>query len=130
MEAKQSLGKYEPDPAAVFAAAISLWQECHKQTVVDPEVNLSDCYSGMDGLMREIMRIATLFEAWSCKYVNFEKLNDVWPYLLEDRFGRECLSVFLPDGLSDFDESDCRRVAARLRLSLRSPSSYVSTQMS
>ena len=107
------------DPAAVFAAASSLWRECHEQAAAGPRVNLSDCYGGMDGLMREVMRIAALFEAWSCNHVLFEELDDVWPYLLEDRFGRECLSVFLPDGLSEFDESDCRRVAARLRLRFR-----------
>lgn len=119
MKTKPDLGEQESDPAAVFSAATSLWQECLKQAAVEPHVNLSDCYSGMDGLMREVMRIATLFEAWSCKHVIFEELNDVWPYMLEDRFGRECLSIFLPDGLSEFDEHDCQRVAARLRLSFR-----------
>lgn len=73
----------------------------------------------MDELVRETRRIATLFEAWSHKHVNFDELDDVSPYLLEDRFGEEWLSVFLPDGLSEFDESDCRRVAARLRLIFR-----------
>ena len=77
------------DPAAVFAAATSLWRECQKQAATEPGVNLSDCYGGMDSLMREVMRIATLFETWSCSHVRFEELNDVWPYLLEDRFGRE-----------------------------------------
>jgi len=104
------------DSAAVFAAVIALWKECHAQAAAHPTMNLSDSYSGIDGLMREIMRIATLFEAWSCTHVNFEELNDIWLYLLEDRFGRECLSVLSPDGLSEFDESDCRRVATRLRL--------------
>lgn len=121
MKTNQNLGADNLDPAAVFAAATSLWQECHKQaaTTVNPRVNLSDAYSGVDGLMREVMRIATLFESWACTHVNFDELTDVWPYLLEDRFGQECLSIFLPDGLSEFDEHDCRRVAARLRLSFR-----------
>jgi len=119
MRTNRNLGAGKLDPAAVFAAAISLWKECHKQAAVEPQVNLSDCYRGIDGLIREVMRIATLFESWSCKHVIFEELDDVWPYLLEDRFGQECLSVLLPDGLSEFDERDCRRVAARLRLSIK-----------
>ncbi len=119
MKTKSDLGDWNPDPAAVFAAATSLWEECHKKATSEPRINLSDCYSGMDGLMRETMRIAALFETWSCKHINFAELNDVWPYLLQDRFGKECLSVLLPDGLSVFDDSDCRRVAARLGLSLR-----------
>jgi hypothetical protein len=119
MNAMENLGVHQPDPAAVFAAAMSLWKECHRQSENEPQLNLSDCYSGIDGLMREIMRIAILFEVWSCEHVIFEELNDVWPYLLEDRFGQECLSFFLPDGLSEFGIGDCQRVAARLRLRFR-----------
>ena len=107
------------DPAAIFAIATSLWQECHKHAKIDPNINLSDAYSGVDGLMREVMRIATLFESWACVHVNFNELTDVWPYMLEDRFGKECLSILLAESLSDFDEHDCRRVAARLRLTVR-----------
>lgn len=112
---------YKPDSAAVFAAAISLWRECHKQAnaAIKPQRGLSASYNGIDELMREVMRIATLFEAWSCAHVDFDEMNDVWPYLLEERFGRECLSILLPDDLSSFDESTCRYVAARLLLSIR-----------
>ena len=104
------------DPAAIFATATSLWKECHKHAAADPLINLSDAYAGIDGFMREIMRIATLFESWSCEHVDFTQLDDVWPYLLEDRFGKECLSILLAENLSDFDEHDCCRIAARLRL--------------
>ena len=106
----------QPDPAAVFAIASSLWHECHQHAASDPTINLSDAYSGIDGLMREVMRIATMFEAWSCEHVDFNQLDEPWPYYLEDRFGKECLSIILPENLSDFDTHDCRRVATRLRL--------------
>jgi hypothetical protein len=121
MRTDQDFNLYKPDSAAVFAAAMSLWNECHKKadTLIDPRVRLSDSYNGIDGLMREVMRIATLFESWSCTHINFNERDDVWPYLLEEQFGRECLSVLLPDGLSGFDESDCRRIAVRLRISFR-----------
>ena len=104
------------DPAAIFAIATSLWQECHKHAASDANINLSDSYSGIDGLMREVMRIAALFESWACEHVDFDQLTDVWPYMLEDRFGKECLSILLAENLSDFNEHDCRRIAARLRL--------------
>lgn len=105
--------------AAIFAIATSLWQECHRHAKIDPNINLSEAYSGIDGLMREVMRIATHFEKWACRNVDFDQLTDPWPYYLEEHFGRECLSVLLPEQLAQFDDHDCRRVAARLRLALR-----------
>ena len=70
------------DTAAVFAAAHSLWEAIQKRARAAPEINLSDCYSGMDQLMREVMRIANQFEEWACQHVEFNELTDVWPYLL------------------------------------------------
>lgn len=116
-------GTASGDPAAIFAIAISLWNECHKHA--SPGC-LSDSYSGMDGLMREVMRVAERFEDWACIWVAFEELSDVWPYLLEDKFGRECLSVLTPRRLMDFDDHDCARIAARLGLSLRSANKPIS----
>ena len=79
-------------------------------------MNLSEAYGGMDGFMREIMRIAEKFERWSCRHVDFAQLSDVWPYLLQDGFGTECLSILLPQDLADFDDHDCRRIARKLGL--------------
>ncbi len=105
-----------PDPAAVFAIATSLWHECHKHAAINRSLNLSDAHSGMDGLMREVMRIATLFEQWACLQVDFTQLTEPWPYYLQDHFGQECLSILLPERLADFNDHDCQRIAARLRL--------------
>ncbi len=105
-----------PDPAAVFAAALSLWQAVNKRAEEEKNLNLSECYNGMDQLMREVMRIAKLFETRACPHVAFDELNDIWPYLLEDKFGDACLAVILPDALAQFDETDCLRVAIGLRL--------------
>lgn len=107
-----------PDPAAHFAIAVSLWRECHRHAAADPSLNLSQAYQGIDSLMREVMRIAHVFEAWACRHVDFTQLTDVWPYLLEDRFGSECLSLLRPDRLADFTTHDCRRIAARMHLTL------------
>jgi hypothetical protein len=73
----------------------------------------------MDQFMRELMRIANQFEAWACLHVDFNATNDVWPYLLEDKFGEACLAVLGPGFLSQFEEPDCLRVAMRLRLPIK-----------
>lgn len=104
-----------PDPAAIFATALSLWQACQKRAG-EEKLNLSECFNGMDEFMRKLMRVADQFESWACLHINFNELNDVWPYLLEDRFGEACLAVLSPDALARFDDSDCLRVAMGLRL--------------
>ena len=73
----------EPDSAAVFGAALSIWQACRETAARDPHLNLSDCYNGMDEFMREVMRVGKCFEDWACRHVAFEELADVWPYFLE-----------------------------------------------
>lgn len=110
------LGTADPDPAAVFACAISLREACLKSAEADPKLNLSDCYNGMDEFIREMMRVANLFEAWACAHVVFEGFSDVWPYVMEDKFGNACLESILPSALAEFDDSDCLRVSLRLRL--------------
>ena len=109
-------GTSSADSVAVFAAALSLWKAIHERAQASPGINLSDCYNGMDQLMREVMRIASLFEDWACQRVEFHGLSDVWPYLLEDKFGDACLEVFELGGFAGFDETDCLRVAIGLGL--------------
>jgi len=104
------------DPAAVFACALSLWQACHEHAASEKDLNLSDCFNGIDQLMREVMSIGNRFEEWACLHVSFDELNDVWPYMLEDKFGKACLERLLPNTLPKFDESDCLWVALHLRL--------------
>lgn len=106
------------DPAAVFAAALSLW-EASKQRSKDQRVNLSDAYHGMDQFMREIMRVAELFEGWACRHIAFERSGEVWPYLLGERFGETCVEYVTVDSFDDFDEADCLRVAMRMRLPIK-----------
>lgn len=119
MTTSSTPGTQLADPAAVFAISHSLWQACTKRAAVDPKLNLSDHYAGMDGLMREVMRIATQFETWACQHIAFDELDDVWPYLLQDKFGECCLALLLPDSLAAFAETDCLRVALRLQLPIR-----------
>ena len=104
------------DPAAVFASALSLWQECQKHASADKKINFSESYNGVDQFMREVMRVANLFETWACAHINFDQTNDVWPYLLEDKFGEACLAVILPTTLAQVEDDDCLRVAIRLQL--------------
>jgi len=114
---------YEPDPAAVFAAATSLWRACHQREADDSTMNLGAAYRGMDQCMREVMRIAGDFETWACQHVVFAMFDDVWPYFLADRFGDACLKIIPPDALARFTSNDCLRVAFPLRLPLRADGS-------
>ena len=82
MSNESELGSIQPDPAAVLGCALSLREACLKNAETNPQLNLSDCYNGMDQFMREMMRVANLFEAWACAHVVFDELNDVWPYLM------------------------------------------------
>jgi hypothetical protein len=70
----------------------------------------------MDELMRVVMRIANQFEAWSCHHIDFDEMDAVWPYLLEDKFGVACLDAMSPINLRAFNDLDCLRIAMRLHL--------------
>ena len=48
-----------------------------------------------------------------------DEFSDVWPYALEDKFGSAALELLSPGALRDFDETDCLRVALRLRLPVK-----------
>jgi hypothetical protein len=108
-----------PDPAAVFGCALSLWEACHREAAQQSKLNLSESYNGIDQLMREVMRIGDVFEKWACRHVEFDDLNDVWPYLLEDKFGAACVIAIGAENLGSFDDSDCLRVAMNMKLPVR-----------
>jgi hypothetical protein len=108
-----------PDPAAVFACALSLWRECLRRSQSRRKVNLSECYNGGDEFMRVIMRAGARFEEWACGYIEFEALNHCWPYLLEERFGEACVAVKGITALHEFDDKDCLAVSLRLRLPVK-----------
>ncbi len=72
----------------------------------------------MDGFLREVMRVATLFETWATAHVAFDHLGEVWPYYIEDRFGDACVEVADIWSLAGFDEMDCLRIAEQLQLPL------------
>ena len=107
---------HQPDPAAIFAMAQSLWEACQKQAARDSKINLSEAYHGMDQFMREIMQVASRFESWSCQFIDFTQLDEPWPYLLQDHFGDACLQFRSATDLAAFAEPDCLRVALNLRL--------------
>lgn len=105
------------DPAAVFACAMSLRDACDQAAKLQ-NLNLSGLFQGMDQFYREAMRIAALFEEWACEHVVFEEMCEVWPYLLEDKFGAACLQRMSVEDLSGFDAEDCPDVAMKLLLPL------------
>lgn len=105
----------EPDSAAIFAIALSLWEICEKRRR-ENDWNISACYNGYDQFMRELIKVASLFEEWACGHVNFDEFSEVWPYYLGDNFGAACLSLLPIECLMDFDEGDCLRMALALKL--------------
>lgn len=113
---KKALTKsYEPDPAGVFGAATSIWTACH-QYADKTNCDLSEIFNGIDQLMRTAMSAADRFERWSCQHIDFEAVTDVWPYLLEEKFGKACLEIIPIENLESFNDRDCVCVAIRLRL--------------
>ena len=109
LESEPIIESYAPDPAAIFACAYSLWESFSKH----------GSENGMDQFMRDIMCAANLFESWACAHIVFEELEDVWPYLLQDRFGSACISKGASLDIADFNEKDCLRAAISLRLPIR-----------
>lgn len=107
------------DSAGVFAAAHSLWVAIFEETDHPRKTNLSEAYGGIDQLMREVMRVSTLFETWSCRHIAFEETSEVWPYFIADRFGAAWLSVADAYSLGDFNKDDCLRVAWEMCLPIR-----------
>lgn len=97
---------------------MSLHDACVACANAEPALNLSEAYHGGDKFLRQMMRVGTLFETWACRHVVFEELDDVWPYLLQDRFGSACLDVLGAGSFGCFEEDDCLRVALGLRLPL------------
>jgi hypothetical protein len=108
----------DPDPAAILGAAVSLKKMC-EDIAGKERINLSECYNGGDEFMRQVMRVASLFETWCCQYLDFNQFSDVWPYLLEDKFGDAFLMVSYPTCLTEFDSIGCLRVAMELALPVR-----------
>jgi hypothetical protein len=106
----------EADPAAVFAIATSLRKACEEAEAANPSLDLGAAYNGWDQFTRELMRVAVMFEEWSCLHVAFDHLEETWSYFLENAFGEACLKVLEAGALASFDADDCLRVAFRLRL--------------
>lgn len=73
--------------------------------------------------MRVIMRVGARFEPWACRYIIFEGLDEVWPYLLEERFGEACAATVGIDSLGRFEDRACLIVALRLRLPVKADAS-------
>ncbi len=105
-----------PDPAAVFAIARSLWSALHAP---DGETAPPDAAPTADERMRTVMDVAEAFETWACEHVIFDEVDDVWPYLLEDRFGDAFPRLFGWEALDRFGPSHCLQLALLWNLPLR-----------
>lgn len=82
----------EPDPAAILGAACSIRR--HAELLAGNHgKDLSAVYNGNDEFMRICMTVAVEFEQWACEHVQFDQLDEVWPYLLDDKFGEAAIEV-------------------------------------
>ena len=108
----------QSDPAAAFGASLSIYGVFGKEARERGE-DISAAYSGADQFMRECYRAGHLFEQWACSHVNFDANNDVWPYMLEDKFGEAAMEVMgTATDLARFDESTCEEIAKVMNLTL------------
>lgn len=122
MSKKIALRKVVADPAAVLGCALSLYKAGHERAE-RLEYSLSDLYNGGDQFMREVMRVATAFEDWACEHIQFDKLYDVWPYTLEDKFGPAVLTVLGGNKgggyIGEFVDCHCLLTAVELGLPIK-----------
>lgn len=112
-------GYPQPDPAAILGAACSLKRVWIDDVDLETRLRLAQRLPGVDSVMREILRIATRFETWACRNVDFEALDEVWPYFLEAEFGEACKVLMKHQDPTSFGEAQCRAVAEFLELTLR-----------
>ncbi len=91
---------HRPDPAGEFAAAKSLYAHILASHSVE---EITDNHESQENVMRSVMTLAQAFEAWACRYVDFDRMQDRWPYLLEDRFGEAVFQVWDGSGIDLLD---------------------------
>ena len=82
---------HSPDPAGEFAAALSLYSYILASHSVE---EITDNHEGQENVMRSVMTLAQAFESWACRHVDFDRIEDRWPYVLEDRFGEAVFRVW------------------------------------
>lgn len=92
---------HRPDPAGEFAAAKSLYAYILASHSVE---EITDNHECPENLMRGVMTLAQAFETWACRHVDFDRLDEPWPYLLEDRFGEAVFQVWDGSGIDLIDK--------------------------
>jgi len=68
-------GYPQPDPAAILGAACSLKRVWIDDVDLETRLRLAQRLPGVDSVMREILQIASRFETWACRNVDFEELE-------------------------------------------------------
>jgi hypothetical protein len=103
----------QPDPVAIFYATLSMYEK-YTQSVP----RLPETFGGEDQFIRAANKVATTFEKWACKHIDFEETTDVWPYLLHEKFGTVFYTRFNV-ALLLFSKEDCMYIAKALGLPLK-----------
>lgn len=115
-----------PDEAAIFAAAISLWIQANKMENMDKTFCISEIFSGRVNFMSIIMDVARRFEKWSCEHINFETNDETWPYILEESFGSTCAKCIDFTLLEEININDFFKIALLMNMPLIRPLAHPS----
>jgi len=91
-------------------AAVAAAQGCGG----DLSAPFTDGYLGFVRLCRDI---AEKFEQWAVEHVDWERIDEVWPYFLEENFGDAVLSVV--GGYSNIEFATPEEIAKKLKLPLK-----------
>lgn len=128
----------DPDPAAVLAIAMALVEEGSNCENLNTSFSVSETYAGYDVFMREAMRVGREFETWACQHVEFDEMEEVWPYFLEGFQHHALRAVGTESGragegmeellsnLRDLDAEAWPKIAAVMKLPLKAKTHAVS----
>lgn len=121
-----AISKSQPAPADLFAAIVSLNDECmrlhrlpeHPHITNLPHASYED---GGIGFMQAMYQVAEKFCLWADENVDWDQNSEVWPYFLQEKLGTAVFAVVDASELMTFGEAECRRVATRLGVSIKDP---------
>jgi hypothetical protein len=105
--------------AEILGAALSLHASAEAAANAE-NANLWACYEGGGiGFMQHVLRVADEFCSWADENVDFTDSDEVWPYLLHDKFGPAVLSVIDQYRLYEIGQSHFPEIAEKLGMKLK-----------
>jgi hypothetical protein len=103
------------DPADIVAVIISL-NDTARELSKSGNADISEAYQGVDQFMRETIRVAEQFEQWACSHVLFDDFGEVFPYFIEDKFGKALHELYGITCLRDINSDAFPKIAEHLHI--------------